>query len=262
MLPVKPDKITEISVVYDYLEYFSASGIAKLNLIGVPKSRIGIYKLADREKWGYIVVAGKGRKDGVKYYRVPDYLNLLIIEARESYKYQTGDSLKTPEDKKPIFDKVFGSSKSLNQNQADYQHTLYIEHYPDVRAAAGTGQVTPTDQVMVNVAINADELRTLSHKSIKLITVYGDSMKPTLSHGDQVFVDISCTNFIDDAIYAVQQGDLTRIKRIKLRFDGSIEVRSDNEKNGFTTETYNMLEAADFHVIGRVIPYKFGKFEI
>lgn len=151
---------------------------------------------------------------------------------------------------------------AMMQDSADYQHTLYIEHYPDVRAAAGSGQVTPTDQVMVNVAINADELRALNHKNIKLITVYGDSMKPTLSHGDQVFVDVSCTNFIDDAIYAVQQGDLTRIKRIKLRFDGSIEVRSDNEKNGFSTETYNKLEAADFHVIGRVIPYKFGKFEI
>lgn len=153
----------------------------------------------------------------------------------------------------------------LKQNQDDYSHTLYIEHYPDVRAAAGSGQVAPTDQVMVRVAINADEWRRrfgLNHKNIKLITVYGDSMKPTLSHGDQVFVDISCTGFIDDAIYAVQQGELTRIKRIKLRFDGSIEVRSDNEKNGFNPETYNKLEAADFHVIGRVIPYKFGKFEI
>lgn len=188
--------------------------------------------------------------------------NYFISNAQRHLKIE--QSLKNQIDNYNINDQL-KKMQSLNQDNSDYSHTLYIEHYPDVRAAAGSGQVAPTEQVMVSVAINADEWRRrfgLNHKNIKLITVYGDSMKPTLSHGDQVFVDIGCTSFIDDAIYAVQQGELTRIKRIKLRFDGSIEVRSDNEKNGFNPETYNKLEAADFHVIGRVIPYKFGKFEI
>lgn len=98
MLPVIPDKVGPVSVIYDGLEYFSASGIAGLALLGVPKSRIGIYKLAEREGWQYILVAGKGRKDGVKYFRVPDYLHILIIDARESYKYQpVGDEKKISE---------------------------------------------------------------------------------------------------------------------------------------------------------------------
>lgn len=153
------------------------------------------------------------------------------------------------------------------QNVKEYKNTdsLYIESYPEVRGAAGSGQLTPTDQVVINIAVNAADWRNyvgLDHKHIKVIAVHGDSMKPTLSHGDQVLVDTACHRFVDDAIYAIQQGDLTRFKRIKLRLDGSIEVKSDNDKEGFKLEIYNATEAAEFKLIGRVIPFKFGRFDL
>jgi phage repressor protein C with HTH and peptisase S24 domain len=150
------------------------------------------------------------------------------------------------------------------QQSADYQHSLYIEHYPDVRAAAGAGQVTETDQFGIMVAVNASEWRArvgLNTKNIKMITVYGDSMSPTLSHGDQVMIDTACHAFVDDAIYALLQGDLIRVKRIKLNLDGTILVKSDNE-NGFQPEKYSVLEAADFNILGKVLPFKFGQFKM
>lgn len=143
--------------------------------------------------------------------------------------------------------------------------TLYIESLPEVRAAAGTGQISPTDQTVVQLKVNSADWRRyvgLDHKHVKLITVHGDSMKPTLSHGDQVMVDTACSSFIDDAIYCIQQGENLRFKRIKLNLDGSIIVKSDNEKEGFPPEIYSADEASHFRVIGRVIPLKFGWFEI
>lgn len=84
LLPVKQSPFG--SVIYEYLEYFPASLLAKMNLGGLPGSRVGIYDLADKEKWEYILVPGKGKKDGVRYYRVPDYVHVLIDYYRESLK--------------------------------------------------------------------------------------------------------------------------------------------------------------------------------
>ena len=157
------------------------------------------------------------------------------------------------------------NSNSVSQSKASYSDTIYIESFPDVRAAAGTGQISPTEQTVVQLKVNSADWRRyvgLDHKHVKVITVHGDSMKPTLSHGDQVMVDTACSSFIDDAIYCIQQGDNLRFKRVKLNLDGSIIVKSDNDKEGFPPETYKPEEAVNFRVIGRVIPLKFGWFEI
>lgn len=152
----------------------------------------------------------------------------------------------------------------FSQAAANCDYVL-IDAFPEVRAAAGTGQVSPTDQTVVQLKVNSADWRRyvgLDHKHVKIITVHGDSMKPTLSHGDQVMVDTACSNFIDDTIYCIQQGDNLRFKRIKLQLDGKVIVKSDNEIEGFPPEIYTAEEAANFHVIGRVIPLKFGWFEI
>ncbi len=155
--------------------------------------------------------------------------------------------------------------EGVTQDQAVYDgEHLYIEQYSDVRAAAGNGKVTPTDQVIINVAVNAIDWRKkvgLNPQRVKIITVYGDSMTPTLSHGDQVFIDTACESFIDDAIYVIQQGDLLRIKRVKLLLNGSIEVKSDNS-HGFPIDKYSAEEAQSFKVIGKVLPFKFGQFNL
>lgn len=101
----------------------------------------------------------------------------------------------------------------------------------------------------------------LEPKHVKAITVYGDSMNPTLQHDDQVLINTACNRFVDDAIYVIQQGNVLRLKRIKLKLDGSIEVKSNNN-HGFGTEIYNKEEAAAFTVVGKVLPFKFGKFDL
>lgn len=249
-------------------EFYSATALANLKIKGLPNSRAGIYKKAERENWRFINIPGKGARDGVTYFSVPKNVLNGIDESNDKAFYDIPMDYEIV----PIKPLVSGSGthSGIKSNDHPYQNkkhqdAIYIESYPEVRGAAGTGQVTPTDQVIIKLAVNAADWRNyvgLDHRHIKVVAVHGDSMKPALSHGDQVLVDTACNRFIDNDIYAIQQGDLTRFKRIKLRLDGSIEVKSDNEKEGFKLEIYTAEEAAEFKLIGRVIPFKFGRFDL
>lgn len=194
--------------------------------------------------------------------RIPGSGNLkLLIQATGKPKeWWFGD------DSQPAAFKA-EQTQAIYSNVKKYADTLYIEHYTEVRGAAGDGQVNQVnqdDQVVVNLAISAAEWRNkvgLNSEYVKVITVFGDSMMPTLQHGDQVLIDTSIAKFIDDSIYAIQQDEMLRIKRIKLRLDGSIEVKSDNNQ-GFTPEIYTKQQTQALHVVGRVVPFKFGKFDL
>lgn len=242
-------KKTPFGVLFNYLSYYSASWLAESRFERLPTSRAGIYKLADRESWEFINVPGQGAKDGVKYFRVPDYVQRLIQERNDIIKFG-----------RPMSDGNIDESG----NEPDEQNTIYIDHYVDVRGSAGPGAEVFQEEVVVKARIDGRLLRERvgnGFASIKLITVSGDSMEPTLLHGDQVMVDTSCMDFVDDAIYAIQQGGHLRIKRIKLKLDGSIIVSSDNSThNG--PETYSADEAQHFKVVGKIIPFKFGRFKV
>lgn len=136
-----------------------------------------------------------------------------------------------------------------------------IDKYVNVSGSAGPGTEV-FEEAVVKVRVDVRLLRERvgsNFSNIKIASVSGDSMEPTLSHGDQVLVDTSCTRFIDDAIYAIQQDGHLRFKRIQLKLDGSIVVRSDGSTN---IETYTAEEAARFFIVGLVIPFKFGRFKI
>lgn len=239
-------------------EWFSAYELAKLGaelVGGLPTTAPGCKGRAESEGWESRTVKGKGGKGGLRTEYKPTGKVMLAIAAY--YKDSIVDYYSNP------------PTRTIEQPIKAYRDVsdidpVYIEHYLDVRASSGPGQAVPTDQMVLQVAINAKDFRDyigMSPKNIKIITNYGDSNKPTINHGDQVLVDITCHSFIDDALYVIQQGENLRIKRIKLRLDGSIEVKSDNVKD-FSPEFYKPEEAAEFKVIGKVLPFKFGKFDI
>lgn len=246
--------------------WFSAYELAlfgKARIINIPRSERRAGEKARNLGWSERQVLAKGGRGGVKteYQPTEDILDIIhkFLDENPVFFHEEKESEAAPQ--QPAISNGFVVQE---KRTADYKTAIYIEHYLDVRGAAGAGQITPTDQMIINVAVNAAEWRKyvgLNPKHIKVITVYGDSMRPTLQHGDQVLVDTACNRFVDDAIYAIQQGDMLRIKRIKLKLDGSIEVKSDNDY-GFGTEVYGKEDAAAFKVVGRVLPFKFGKFDL
>ena len=235
----------------DAKKWFSSAELSKFGeagLVDLPRSERWAGEKAIKLGWESRVVLSKGGKGGVKTEYLPSKDVLKIIH----------DYLNTSSNNSNL---RVAQTQAQYANVKQYADTLYIEHYTQARAAAGSGQVTPTDQLMVNLAVNAADWRNYvgaDHKNIKVITVYGDSMMPTLAHGDQILVDTACHAFIDDAIYVIEQGDLLRVKRVKLKLDGSILVKSDNIMYP-EVEEYAAATAVQFNIIGKFIPFKFVK---
>lgn len=223
-------------------EYFSASAIAALNLKGMPKSRAGVYKRAEKEGWPFVLQKGRGAKDGVKYFLLP--LGSAAYVTSPVTGLSTGS----------------GVPYGLVANDHPGDSGLGIQDYVSAKGRAAAAQ----DTTVVKMRVDSGALRERTGQhigQIKIAAVSDDSMEPTLSHGDQVLIDTSCNRVIENAVYAIQQGGRLRFKRIRLKLDGSIIVKSDNHVDD-DSETYTAEQAARFKVVGVVIPFKFGRFKL
>lgn len=248
LLPV--NKTLRGTYLYEGDEYFPASLLAQLGIKGLPKSRAGIYKYAERNAWKHINVPGKGAKDGVLCFLVPKSILNGDSKITGPVSVHSVDSL---------------DSVSEEQNIIGADHVL-IDYYVDVKGSAGPGQFIDNDaeEIVLKVRMDARLLRERAgndFKRLKMAGVTGDSMLPTLSHGDQVVIDTQINKFIDDAIYAILQDGFLRYKRVQKRLDGNVIVKSDNPSYG-DPEIYTQEEASYFHIVGMVIPFKFGRFKI
>src|SRR3546814_19007206 len=86
---------------------------------------------------------------------------------------------------------------------------------------------------------------------LSMIRVDGDSMSPTLSHGDEIMVDrMDGAARLRDGIYVLRMDDTLMVKRVALGLiKGKFSIRSDNP-------TYTVCEEIDpslVNVNGRVI---------
>lgn len=103
----------------------------------------------------------------------------------------------------------------------------------------GTGLDQPDDDhVMERIELPASwvrsEIRPLSSPfNLRIIEAYGDSMEPTLKHGDLVLVDTGRKSADVDGIYVLRANKRLYIKRVRQRIDdGRYEVKSDNPRDG------------------------------
>jgi transcriptional regulator with XRE-family HTH domain len=141
---------------------------------------------------------------------------------------------------------------------------LLIDQYKMPHLTTDSSFDLPDDHVVIHLSLNAMDWRDkvgINKSEVKVITISGDSMLPTLKHGDQVFIDTTCEKIIEDAMYAIEQNNSLRIKRIKLHLNGTIEVKNDNN-HGFAPEKYTAEEARHFKIIGKLLPFKFGQFNL
>ena len=87
--------------------------------------------------------------------------------------------------------------------------------------------------------------------SVRLLDIHGDSMLPTFKDGDTVLVDTGIDRIVDSRIYAVVFSGLLIVKRVILKRDGSVILRSDN-RDIYEDELVPSGEVAELHVAGRV----------
>ncbi|EOH6333344.1 TPA: S24 family peptidase [Citrobacter koseri] len=110
---------------------------------------------------------------------------------------------------------------------------VYRVEVLDLAVSAGPGNYMLSDYVEVLYAIEftTDHARSLfgnrSHEDVKVMTVNGDSMAPTLVSGDRLFVDISVRHFQTDGVYSFVYGRTFHVKRLQMQGD-RLAVLSDN----------------------------------
>ncbi|MCK9490483.1 MAG: helix-turn-helix domain-containing protein [Sulfurimonas sp.] len=89
-------------------------------------------------------------------------------------------------------------------------------------------------------------------KNIEALNVTGDSMEPTFSYNDIIFINRAKTDLQRGGIFTIRTEAGLFIKRVQKRIDGKIDIISDNPV--YSTQTLNLNE---IEVLGRVVS-RFG----
>lgn len=124
----------------------------------------------------------------------------------------------------------------------------------DVHGSAGHGVVIHSEQIVDHLAFRAEWVRNalgVSQKDLALISVKGDSMEPTLSNEDLILIDMRKGRIEDNAIYVLQHNGDLLVKRIQRKLDGSVIVKSDNQR--YEPEMLGPEAANRLIVVGRVV---------
>ncbi|MGE4735517.1 helix-turn-helix transcriptional regulator [Yersinia enterocolitica] len=133
----------------------------------------------------------------------------------------------------------------------------------DLAVSAGPGSFMISDYVEVLHAIEftTEHARSLfgsrSPAEVKVMTVNGDSMTPTLASGDRLFVDISVRHFQTDGVYSFVFGKTFHVKRLQMQ-GNKLAVLSDNpvyEKWYIDQDTQDQL-----YIMGKALIHESIKY--
>jgi len=130
-----------------------------------------------------------------------------------------------------------------------------VKYFTDISASAGGGADAEMESIE-ELAIPQQFVFMLGGerelKNIEAINVSGDSMEPTFSYNDIVFINRAKRDLERGGIFTIRTEAGLFIKRVQKRIDGMIDVISDNSV--YSTQT---LHPDEIEVVGRVVS-RFG----
>lgn len=121
-----------------------------------------------------------------------------------------------------------------------------------VGASAGPGAIPCRETLAGKVGFDEKWLRKqgLDPSRLSLIQVEGDSMSPTLNHGDDIMVDNrAATVPVGDGIHVIRLDDVLMVKWLASGPGGRLSVLSDNP----AYPGWSDVDCATVTVIGRVV---------
>lgn len=136
----------------------------------------------------------------------------------------------------------------------DGVQTIYVPKV-EARLSAGTGSLEVSDNIKGYFGFRSDWLhRKGCPTQMVLMSITGDSMRPTLENGDLALVNLAQTDVVSGGIYAVGVDDSVLVKRLDKR-PGKIVLVSDN-RDAYAPQELDMTDEIvreSLRVIGRVL---------
>lgn len=125
----------------------------------------------------------------------------------------------------------------------------------DVEASMGPGSHPPETEVVAScMSLEVEWLRrtvTMTDLSnLRIITGMGESMYPTIKHGDLLLIDTGVKSVTYDAVYLLAMSTVLLVKRIQRELDG-IRIVSDNQQYKEIMVPSDLEERVQ--VLGRVV---------
>jgi DNA-binding Xre family transcriptional regulator len=126
-----------------------------------------------------------------------------------------------------------------------------VRYFSSVNASAGGGAEVDNEtheSLMLSESFVATLGGERELKNIEAINVSGDSMEPTFSYYDIVFLNRSKTDISRGGIFTINTEHGLFIKRIQKRIDGKIDIISDNKEYPIQT-----VYPQEIEVVGRIV---------
>jgi len=93
--------------------------------------------------------------------------------------------------------------------------------------------------------------RGFKPEQLKVVFAKGDSMEPTIKSGDSLLINLASIKPLDGQIFVVRLGDELYAKRIQKRWDGAIELISDNKE--YNTQVIPAPDLEHLAIVGQVV---------
>lgn len=131
-------------------------------------------------------------------------------------------------------------------------HFIMVPRY-DVQASAGSGAVIHSERIVDYLAFRQEWVSRmgLNRQQLALIEVHGDSMEPALYNSDLILIDLRAGELTVNGIYAIQHRGHLLVKRVQVKLDGTVIIKSDNP--AYEPEVLGPDEADSLVVVGRVV---------
>lgn len=174
----------------------------------------------------------------------------VVVIAR--YKNVNLEWLATGEGPKYPGDQPLDTAVAVSKDDFDEEYALVDGYHVTVSTGHGAfnGDDTP---VMRRLAFRRKWLKYRSFKpeQLKVVFAKGDSMEPTINSGDSLLINLASARPIDGEIFVVRLGDDLYAKRIQKRWDGAIELLSDNKE--YKEQVIPASELDRLAIIGQVV---------
>lgn len=177
--------------------------------------------------------------------RNPTYIQQFI---------KRGSPKKLPETERGILARYFGVDESVLGGPDAGATRTGIRLIPKlaVGASAGPGAIPGRETLAGKIGFDEKWLRKqgLDPAKLSLIQVEGDSMSPTLNHGDNIMVDNrAAAGPLRDGIHVIRLDDALMVKRLASGPSGRLSVLSDNP----AYPGWPDVDGATVAIIGRVV---------